>query len=328
MKFRTEIPLVETELSIQHEDAILSLGSCFAEHINDQLKENKFTIFSNPFGITYNPLSIADQLNAIRTDRQYDVVDLEKVGDHWLSFDHHGSFSKNSATEALDIMNASISKAHQKHGLYHYTILSLGTAWAWFLEDKVVNNCHQLPESTFLFRKLEIAEMVDQLGEAMKRWNQANPKNVFILTVSPVRHLRSGFIENNRSKARLIEVVHQLQELVPTSIYYPSYEILMDDLRDYRFYDSSLTHPSAEAIEYVWEHFSSSFFNDHTKDIIGKYAAFNKALWHRPKNTTGPAYEGHLQSLETKFFAWMQKWPDADWTIEKLRWNELLKMKP
>lgn len=326
MKFRTEIPPLKSERPIQHDDSILSLGSCFAEHMVEKLSAYKFNVVHNPFGTTYNPLSLADQLNAIRSSRTYDVVDLEKANSKWFSFDHHGSYSDSTAALALEKIEADLSEASSKTGKYTWTILSLGTAWAWFVEDKVVNNCHQLPESHFDFRMLEIDEMFEALQQAMEKWNEKNPENVFILTVSPVRHLRSGMVDNNRSKARLIELAHLLTENVTNSLYYPSYEMVMDDLRDYRFFDSSLTHPSSEAVEYIWEHFSNTFFTSHTKEMMNAYEGFRKALWHKPRQTSGPAFEGHLQSLEKKFMAWTQRWPEADWTPEKLRWNELLKL--
>lgn len=292
----------------------------------DKMRSYKFNVVHNPFGTTYNPLSIADQLNAIRSQRRYDVVDLEKFSDQWISFDHHGSFAAATSSEAIELIGESMSNAVSGRGKYRRTIISLGTAWAWFREGAVVNNCHRLPERSFEFRMLSIEEMTTALSVSISRWQDLHPDHLFILTVSPVRHLRSGFEDNNRSKARLIETAHALAESLPGVIYYPSYELVMDDLRDYRFFDQSLVHPSTEAIQYVWEHFSGTFFDQHTLDTIAKFESFRKALWHRPGNTSSEAFKGHLQALENKFLAWVQRWPDADWTEEKRRWNELMRL--
>lgn len=327
MKFRTEVPVVPSDISIQHDHSILSLGSCFAEHIVDKLANAKFSVVNNPFGITYNPLSIADQLNAIQNGRKYDVVDLEKFNHEWVSFDHHGSFSAPTSKESLSKIEHELTLADKHLGKYRTTIISLGTAWAWFRNEKVVNNCHKLPEKEFDFRMLTIEEMTSSLGRALSHWQGANPDNRILLTVSPVRHLRSGFIDNNRSKARLIELAHSLCEITPNTEYYPSYELLLDDLRDYRFYDRSLNHPSEEAVEYVWEHFKSTYFSNSTIGTLEKFESFKASLFHRPRQTSGPAFDGHLQSLEKKFDAWVQRWPDADWSSEKRRWNELMKLK-
>lgn len=326
MKFRTEIEAVPFERSLTHEDPAIALGSCFAEHITQRLLDNKFHWISNPFGITYNPLSIARQLHQIRNHSTFNVGDVHKSGSHWISFDHHGRFNAPTAAETIEKISDELNRAQELNGQYRWTTLSLGTAWAWFKEGEVVNNCHQWPDSEFDFRLLTVDEMTEALRESLVRWNQANPDNITFITVSPVRHTRSGLIENNRSKARLIEVAHALVEELPFVFYYPSYELILDDLRDYRFYDQSLTHPSAEAIQYVWEHFSASFFSEHTTDTILAFERFRQQLWHRPRQTSGSGFTSHLQALEKKLDVWEQRWPYASWEIEKRRLNELMRM--
>lgn len=326
MKFRTEILPVASKHPIQHDQPLLSIGSCFADHIVNKLEEAKFNVQNNPFGTTYNPLSIADQLMAILNQRVYEIVDVEKVNNQWVSFDHHGSFTRNSSTKSLNAIRESLDTATSKNGEYHKTILSFGTAWAWFLDEKVVNNCHQIPESAFDFRMLNMDEMLSALVPAMEKWQAKNPQNQFIVTVSPVRHTRSGLVENNRSKARLIELAHQIAAQIPNTEYYPAYELVLDDLRDYRFFDKTLNHPNELAIEYVWEHFAATYFDNATTNALEKFESFRKALWHRPRQTSGPAFDGHIQSLETKLEAWMQRWPDANWRPEMQRLNDLLKI--
>lgn len=327
MKFRTEIPLISSGQLIQHDQPVLSIGSCFAEHISRKIETYKFQVVDNPFGITYNPLSIAQQLNTLLHRQTYDVVDLEKFNDHWLSFHHHSDFTTPSSKETLRKINNQLIPAQKYLGNYRTTIVSLGTAWAWFRQGNVVNNCHKLPDSEFEFRMLSIDEMHQSLHDSLDRWQKSNPDNQIVITVSPVRHLRSGLMDNNRSKARLIELAHLLSENLSNALYYPAYEILMDDLRDYRFYDKSLTHPSEEAVEYVWEHFQSTFFSKQTMESINKFESFRSALFHRPRQTSGPAFDGHLQSLEKKFEAWVQRWPEANWTAEMKRWNDLMNLK-
>lgn len=326
MKFRTEIPVSPFGQSIKHDHPILSIGSCFSDHILRKLETLKFQTDIHPFGTTYNPLSIADQLHAIAHQRRYEVVDLEKRGDTWISFDHHGSFSNTQAKEVISLIDDQLLPTSKKVGKYKWTFLSLGTAWAWFRDNKVVNNCHKFPDYHFDFRLLSIDEMLASLKPALQMWQARNPEVQIVITVSPVRHLRSGLIENNRSKARLIELAHTLANEVAQCSYYPSYELLIDDLRDYRFFDSTLTHPSEQAIEYVWEHFQATFINEHTMESLKAFESFRKALWHRPRVTSGASFDAHLKSMENKLHTWMQRWPYADWRDEKMRLNDLMKM--
>lgn len=254
------------------------------------------------------------------------MVDLEKFRDSWISFDHHGSFSSATSKGAIEQISTRLESAQKHLGDYRWTILSLGTAWAWFKDGKVVNNCHQLPDREFDFRMLSIEEMFQSLSASITKWQEAHSDHNFLITISPVRHLRSGLIENNRSKARLLEVAHLLTDSLDSVHYYPSYELVMDDLRDYRFYDQSLTHPSSQAVEYVWEHFQATFFDVNTTSTLESFNGFRKALFHRPRQTSGPAFDGHLKNLEKKFEAWIQRWPDADWQEEMERWNELMRL--
>ncbi len=326
MKFRTELLPVPSSPTIHHDHPILSIGSCFSDHILQKLNDHKFQTIIHPFGTTYNPLSMADQLKAISQERKYDVVDLEHRGDTWVSFDHHGMFSNTSAKEVLANIETQLNGASKLLNSYRWTFLSLGTAWAWFRSNKAVNNCHQFPDSDFDFRLLSIEEMYATMQVNLTDWQVKNPDNQIIITVSPVRHLRNGMVENNRSKARLIELAHLLAESIQRCTYYPSYELLLDDLRDYRFFDSTLTHPSQQAIEYIWEHFKATFISEHTKESLKAFESFKKALNHRPRVTSGSSFDAHLSGLEKKLNMWMQRWPNADWRSEKMRLNELIKL--
>ncbi len=282
---------------MSHRDRIVSIGSCFAENIADKLMAYFFKVIKNPYGILYNPLSIALVLEQIIKNKKFTADELFFYQDEWHSFWHHSSFSHNERNKALEKMNAKIEQAHRflKHA--DWLILTFGTAYVYFHlpENQLVANCHKLPEKEFRRELITVNEIVQTIQTVLLELNEVNPKLKTVLSVSPIRHLRDGLVQNQRSKATLMLAVQHLIESHPSLIYFPSYEILMDDLRDYRFYELNLTHPNSLAIQYIWQKFSEMFFDQETEKTLNKFARLRSALEHTVHK---PYSESHRKFLQ------------------------------
>lgn len=289
MKFRTEIELPKSPTPILHKDRILMLGSCFTNNIGALLKNYKFNVRYNPLGISFNPVSIAKLISHYGIDGRSIHAD-----DLWIQdgvYSHRDFHSENNAHSG----SAYTTDLDRKLDAYcdylltcDWLFLTLGTAWIyrWLESDEAVANCHKKPSSKFSKELLDTATIVDHLDKALNRLVYINPKVKVVLTVSPVRHLKDGMVENNWSKSRLIDAIHMLRSEYEFIDYFPSYEIVMDDLRNYRFYDKDLLHPSSEAIDYIWSKFKDQYFMNETSALLPKIEQLVKAQNHRPMNPT------------------------------------------
>ncbi len=314
MKFRTEINIRKAPVHIEHKDKILTLGSCFADNMARRLQEHFFTVFQNPFGTLYNPLSVAEALSLIMEGRQFSTDDLFFYQGQWHSFWHHSTFSQISREAALQKINTQIEKARSFLKEAQWLILTFGTAFAYFHlpENRLVANCHKLPEKQFERRLIDQAQIVRELQTLFKKIRRFNPDLNIILTVSPVRHLRDGLVGNARSKAALILAVQTLCENDPELLYFPAYEIVNDDLRDYRFYDSDLTHPNDLAVDYIYEKFAVMFFEPETTHATRAFARLSAALNHRPQNPLAPDYRKFLLKTLDQIETLKQRYPYVD----------------
>ena len=267
MKFRTEIEVNPFPFSIHHKTNVVLMGSCFTLNIGDKLDHAGFQTLSNPFGITFNPASLCKQLAEIISLKEYSSQDLTKHENHFVSLQHHSRFNDSKQELILDSINKEIESAHKALKTADVLILSFGSAWVWKKKGSktVVNNCHKIPAKEFEKELLSLDEIHDLLSIALSELNAFNPSLKVLFTVSPVRHWRQGAVENNRSKSLLLSLVHAAVDQKSNAHYFPSYEIMMDDLRDYRFYADDLLHPSRQAIEYIWEKFGDGFFSAETK---------------------------------------------------------------
>jgi hypothetical protein len=279
MQFQTHTEIPNYPFRISHNSSILMLGSCFSEHIAKKLQRLWFQVLNNPFGITYNPLSIASQLKDIQSNRQIQKTELQQHQEIWSHPDFHGYFSDPSNERALNKMNEAINNAHAFNKQQPSIIfLSPGTAHIWTRNNKLINNCHKLPGHLFESNKLDLEKTKDQFYSFF----ESQPiENQYVWTISPVRHVRQGFIENNRSKAILHLLVEALVKAFNNHHYFPSYELIMDDLRDYRFFDRDLIHPNDLAIDYVFEKFQQTFFSEETKKLTDEIDQFEKAKAHK-----------------------------------------------
>ncbi|MCL2435489.1 MAG: GSCFA domain-containing protein [Lentimicrobiaceae bacterium] len=282
MKFRTELPLPKFPFQISYQDRLLLLGSCFSDHIGSFLEQHRFFVLSNPFGTLFNPVSIANVLK-MTIDPTLFTEDYRYFFDkRWVSFAHHGSLSHHDENQFITQIEQQWQNTKaflEKTGLLFITF---GTAYCYrFLErDLVVANCHKIPNRQFEKFRLTIEEIVQIYREIVQKLQQINPSLKIIFTVSPVRHLGDGFHENQLSKSVLHLAIEQLTD-DKTIFYFPAYEILMDDLRDYRFYADDLCHPQENAVRYIEEIFADSFFSQATKEKQKEIEKENKFLNHR-----------------------------------------------
>ncbi len=297
MNFRLEYTPKSFEKKIQHQDRLFLIGSCFTEQIGSKLSAHKFRTIENPNGILFNPVSIANALSAYVSDKQYKEEDLFRQNDLWGSWDHHTRFSALSNEGCLKKINASQLAAHQSLKNADWLLLTLGSAFVYELSDKrVVANCHKVPTDKFTKRLLSTDEIIQKLKASLSQVRKFNPGINIIFTISPVRHLRDGFVENNRSKANLIAAVHQLINELNDSFYFPSYELIIDDLRDYRFFAEDMVHPNYAATNYVWEKFIAACIDEEAQKLMKELSLINAAKNHKPFNPESLQHKAFLQT--------------------------------
>lgn len=319
MEFRTLIDLPVGLPPITHAGRILLMGSCFAENIGLRLAEAKFQIDVNPFGILYNPFSISAVLVEILKGKEYKEEDLFFYKDLWHSPMHHGSFSASTSEETLRNINHRLHQARRSIQELDWLILTFGTAYVYEQKEtgRVVSNCHKLPENHFNRRLLSVDEIVSEYTSLITSMAARNPKLKILFTVSPIRHIRDGMHANQLSKSTLLLAIDRLQQLFPDCVFYfPSYEIVLDELRDYRFYADDMLHPSPLAIIYLWNRFSETFFAAETKDVISSVEDIGKDLAHKPFHPESEAYQRFLGQIVLKIERLNGKYPYLDFQKE------------
>ena len=283
MNFRTKFQAKKSDIDISHNSKILMFGSCFAENIGQKLFELKFPIHINPFGIIYNPVSVFQSLEYIIERKEFRVEDLEFYNEKWISFNHHGRFSSANYDDTLKLINDEIEKASFTLKDAQFLFITLGTSWIYRRKrnSKIVSNCHKLPGIEFEHFSLSIPEIEDLYKPMLAKLHQYNKNLKIVFTVSPVRHWKDGPMQNQYSKSVLIVAVQELVQEFDFVSYFPSYEIMMDDLRDYRFYSDDLFHPNQVAIEYIWEKFKDCFLSVEAIEISIKIDKILKSMRHR-----------------------------------------------
>jgi hypothetical protein len=284
MRWQTKTIVPEFPFEINHGTELLLLGSCFAEHIGARLEQHKFKVTQNPFGIIYNPLSLLACVEVLTGNREFHPDHLEKsASEVFFSYLHHSRYSSTDAIMAAEGMNRDLIAARQKLNEYKVVFISLGSSFYWWHKEKelIVNNCHKQSAAWFEERRASGKEVLEALKRVTQLFRKSQPDVVLVFTVSPVRHLKHGSIQNQLSKALLIAAVHELAESSPGVHYFPSYELLLDDLRDYRFYEEDLIHPNKQAIDYIWEAFCTSVMPVSTQEVLGDIQRIRQMLGHR-----------------------------------------------
>ncbi len=308
MNFRTEIKLGTAPFEINYQHELMLLGSCFSDNIGDKLKEMKMNVSSNPFGISFNPHSIAHSISRIIENKEYTAV--ENFNNLYFSFDHHSSFSSITKEETLLKINIALHEAHNKLKQANFLFITFGSAWVYrhTAQNRLVANCHKIPNKEFSKELLSIENITEFFNALIKELKEFNPKLNVVFTVSPVRHLKDGFIENQRSKSVLLECVHRIAEANSNCSYFPSYEMVIDDLRDYRFFKKDMLHLNEIGEDYVWEKFCDFYFSNETRAIQVEVQALNALLHHRVLNDT------FLDNKKLLAFASMkEKYPYLNW---------------
>ncbi|MBI3520831.1 MAG: GSCFA domain-containing protein, partial [Bacteroidetes bacterium] len=271
-----------------HQDGLLLIGSCFSEHIGNRLNDLKFNVNSNPFGIVFNPKSIETSLSRIIHQNYFTAKDVFEKEGLWYSFEAHSSVCGSSEDELLKTLNQAIDIWNEQLKSAHWLTVTFGSAFAYkHLErHSIVANCHKLPQALFEKHLLEASDIITDYNILLNAIKQHYPQIRILFTVSPVKHLRDGVVENNLSKAMLIQSVHSLIKEHTNCFYFPAFELVNDDLRDYRFYESDMAHPNKQAIDYVWKRFEETYFNDKTQTINEKVTQIHQAYHHRLFNET------------------------------------------
>lgn len=295
--FRTEVEVKPSIYKINHKTPVMFLGSCFADNIGKMVAEKKFEVSINPFGVIYNPLSVKQSLNILLERKEFQKDDLYEFNNQWVSFYHHSKFSSPDRDEVLKKINNRIKKGADFIERTNFLFITFGTAWVyeWKETGKVVSNCHKIPAREFNRRMLNPEEILQAWGEIIEKLHTQLPGLKIIFTVSPVRHWKDGAEGNMVSKSVLLYAIHLLREKFPDTDYFSSYEIIMDDLRDYRFYGEDMLHLNTTAVNYIWQKFDQRFFNDETRNVLKKVDEINRAVAHKPFR---PGSKDHLAFVE------------------------------
>ncbi len=300
MEFRLAHHPKEFPQKIQHQDLLFLMGSCFTEQIGKKLSDHKFRMIDNPNGILFNPINIVNALRGYILGRKYSTDDLFFHHDLWGSWDHHTRFSSIDPQLCVEKINNEQSLANDFLKKTGWLILTLGSSFVYELQEgKVVANCHKVPTDKFVKRLVGAEEIVANFSAVFEELKVFNPDLKIIFTISPVRHLRDGFVENNRSKANLIQAVHSLVEKYHHVLYFPAYELVIDDLRDYRFFAEDMVHPNYMATNYVWEKFMSCCIDASALHLMKEINVLNAAKAHRPFNPESQQHRNFLsQNLD------------------------------
>ncbi|GHT11988.1 hypothetical protein FACS189415_0290 [Bacteroidia bacterium] len=309
MNFRTEITAVPADFRISHSDKIEMLGSCFVESISSKFTDAGFRLDVNPFGIVYNPFSLSNNLNQLLDDKRFTANDLFCDKEIFHSFSHHSRFSGTDPELVLEKINSRLNDSSAFLRNADLLIITFGTAFVYRLHStgEVVANCHKIPSGQFTYKRLTVEEIVKEWTNLISRLQALRPEMKILFTVSPIRHWKDGAHQNQLSKSTLLLAVDELIKRNSNTYYFPSYEILLDDLRDYRFYADDLLHPSAQAVDYIWEKFSETYFDKQTTEKIREYERIQQALNHRPFHPESEEYKAFIEKAKAQLETFLRE---------------------
>ena len=308
MQLHTVVPVQNLSSALNYQSKIMSLGSCFAEHICEKLAFHGFSTFTNPFGIIFNAVSIQRLVERSVNLEWFTADDVFLNNELWQSYEVHSALSTTDSEAYLAQLNAHLKVTREFLENATHCILTLGTSWVYTHQGKVVANCHKVPNSQFEKKLLSAEENQKALQKIRDCIQQINPNIQFIFTVSPVRHIKDGYLENHLSKGNLLQAIYNLQQN-PNSYYFPAFEIVMDELRDYRFFASDMIHPNSLAIDYIWERFTAKAIDNACEPIMKEVAVIKRALHHRPQHQNTLAWAQFQNQLEQKIAAFQKKYP-------------------
>jgi len=312
MQFRTQIPISKSDHSIDYDSKVVSLGSCFAVNMAEKLEYFRFQNVVNPFGILFHPLALEKFIGFAINGKKIEEKDVFFHNERWHSFDAHSDLSHSDKDVLPQNLNAAIQATNQQITQSTHFIITLGTAWVYkhFASDSIVANCHKVSQKEFSKELLSVEVVKKSIENIISLLKTVNPKVTIIFTVSPVRHLKDGFVENQWSKSNLIAALHQVVNQTSSIVnYFPSYEIMMDELRDYRFYASDMLHPNQTAIDYIWERFAEAWISNIASADMSEIDNIQKSLQHRPFNPESAQHQDFLQKLQSRISKIQQKHP-------------------
>lgn len=320
MQFRTEIPLNKYSFPIDYQSKIVLLGSCFAENIGEKFRYFKFQTEVNPFGIIFNPVSLENIIKRAVEKQYFNETDIFFHNDLWHCYEVHSELSNSNKDIFLDNLNSILELTHRQIVSLTHCIITLGTSWVYrnITSNEIVANCHKVPQKEFTKELLTAAQTEESLQNIISIIHTINPKCKFIFTVSPVRHIKDGFFENNVSKAQLLSAIYKVVQVSPSGAegaYFPSYEIMIDELRDYRFYKDDMLHPNQMAVDYIWIKFFENYVSETEFQLMNEICSIQKDLAHKPFNPNTEAHRKFLEKLQTKISKIQERLPQITFTV-------------
>ena len=333
MKFHASFDIKKINTPIHQQHQLFLMGSCFTENIGEKFRKHKFQVLENPNGILFNPVSVVEAIESYINPIEFKAANLFFLNDAWHSWKHHSRFSGITIEQSLQKINTSITQANSYLKSADYLMITLGSAWVYLLTEKASNaslqtvaaNNHKAPSDWFSKKLMTVNETVSIFEKLILELKNFNPSLKIIFTISPVRHLREGVIENNRSKAVLIQSVHELVDQFNHLYYFPAYEIVLDDLRDYRFYAEDLVHPNYQATQYVWEKLIAACIDEPTQLLMKEIADINLAFQHKPFNEQSAAHKKFLELYLFKTTHLLEQHPYLDLKKEITYFNSGVK---
>ena len=326
MNLQTKITVAAPDFLIDYNSRLMMLGSCFAENMGSKFSYYKFDVDVNPCGIIYNPLSVANVLRLIVEGKQFEKSDLRQVGGKWVSLYHHGAFSSTDPDECLRRINDRLTKATGELRTLDLLVITWGTAWVYRYtrENIVVSNCHKIPSQEFERSRLSVEDIVKEYLVLIGRLREINPGLRILFTVSPIRHWKDGAHGNQLSKATLLLAIDRLREELQHVYYFPAYEIVLDELRDYRFYADDMLHMSGFTVDYIWERFLYSFISPEVLGLMNQIGRVNKGVAHRPFDPQSEEYHRLVKTMLAEIAMISRSYPMIDFSEEKRKLNEVI----
>lgn len=323
LQLQTLVDIPKPNFQVDYSSKLLLLGSCFSSNIGSRLERLKFNAVTNPFGVLYNPASISQSIDNLLNRDSFTEKEISFHNELYFSYYHHTSFSKVEKEGFLNAVNESFQVAKTHLLRTDVLFITLGTAWAYRLKSskQIVANCHKIPAREFDRIFLTTEEITKLISQQLKQLLKLRPELKTVLTVSPIRHWKDGAIENTRSKSSLILAIKALEKLFPSIYYFPVYEIFMDELRDYRFYENDMLHPSGFAIDYIWQKFQKTFFGTNTIKLSEQVEKIKKSFEHRPVNTETESFKKFIKNLNNKALNLNKQHPEIDFSTELAQIN-------
>ncbi|EDP97574.1 GSCFA domain-containing protein [Kordia algicida OT-1] len=313
MILQTNIPFAKEAYNpITYDSKVGLLGSCFSEHMSGKLAYYKFKIFQNPFGILFHPKAIENLLLKAINQNTYTEADIFYANERWHCFEAHSELSHADKNVLLENLNFAVAETYMFLRDASHVIITLGTAWTYrhIETDTIVANCHKVPQKQFLKEILSVDEVAASIENTVALLKSINPKITTLFTVSPVRHVKDGFVENQQSKAHLLAGIHQIVSKRHQIHYFPSYELMMDELRDYRFYADDMIHPNLLAIHYIWEKFQLAWISHESEQTMTAVENIQKGLAHKPFNPKSEQHQRFLANLQAKIQELQTQFPE------------------